>query len=152
MSAASQCRLEALPAEVCGLQRLQRLDVSGNALPALPAAVAQLTSLRSLAARQNRLAALPPELGACSALQVHKGIAGSCRVLGLGSPHDCAGGPVFHGLPPRELVFLRSKSGSSTPTGLPVTMSLAGLWAAFVDNSMPMALCAGAGCAAKPAA
>lgn len=80
MSALSQCRLEALPAEVCGLQALQRLDISFNALAALPPEVAQLTSLRSLAARQNRLAALPPELGACSALQVHEGTAGSCKV------------------------------------------------------------------------
>ena len=71
MSAVSQRRLEAVPAEVCSLARLQRLDVSGNALAALPAAVSQLTSLRCLAARQNRLTALPPELGACGALQVH---------------------------------------------------------------------------------
>ena len=77
---------------MCSLQALQRLDISFNALPALPAAVGQLTSLRSLAARQNRLAALPPELGACSALQVTEGIAGSCRVSGLVSAHDCAGG------------------------------------------------------------
>ena len=73
VSAVLQRRLEALPAEVCSLQRLQRLDVSANALAVLPAAVSQLTSLRSLAARQNRLAALPPELGACSALQVRAG-------------------------------------------------------------------------------
>ena len=71
MSVGPQRRLEALPAEVCGLQLLQRLDISFNALAALPLEVAQLISLRSLAVRQNRLAALPPELGACSALQVH---------------------------------------------------------------------------------
>lgn len=62
-------RLETLPPEVCSLGRLQRLDLSGNALTALPAGVSQLTSLRGLVVRQNRLAALPAELAACGALQ-----------------------------------------------------------------------------------
>jgi internalin A len=61
--------LTSLPAEICSLNALQRLDLHDNHLTALPPEIGALTALKELFVYNNQLAALPPEIGSLTALQ-----------------------------------------------------------------------------------
>ena len=61
--------LYSLPSEIGQLTRLQRLDLSGNALWTLPSEIGQLTQLQSLDLSHSGLRTLPAEIGQLTQLQ-----------------------------------------------------------------------------------
>jgi len=69
-------QLTTLPAAVCQLTSLIRLDASGNKLSSVPPELGALTQLRDLFLFDNHLTSLPPELGTLHQLDVI-GVAGN---------------------------------------------------------------------------